>query len=61
MVKGKTGRKPLNITVKNISDTLRSTRSIHETALALGCSRGYIYQEPKKVGANPREVMNESS
>ncbi len=52
------GRKPLPITVKNISDTLQTTKSIGASALKLHCSRGYIYQELKKKGLTPKEVIN---
>ena len=55
------GRKPLSITVKIISDTLQNTKSIGDTADILHCSRGYIYQELKKRGLMPKEVVNESS
>jgi len=55
------GRKPLSITVKIISDTLRNNKSIGATADILHCSRGYIYQELKRVGLTPKEVINESS
>ena len=53
----KLGRKPKGIPVKNISDTLQRTKSITLTAEMLRCSRGYIYQELKKAGTNPQEVM----
>jgi len=52
------GRKPLPITVKNITDTLQNTKSIRASALKLHCSRGYIYQELKKKGLTPKEVIN---
>jgi len=51
------GRKPLSITVKLITDTLRTTKSIGDTADKLHCSRGYIYQELKKRGLTPKGVM----
>jgi len=51
------GRKPLNIDVKNICDTLRSHRDIALAAKSLHCSRGYIYGALKKCGTTPREVI----
>ncbi len=51
------GRKPLSITVKIISDTLQNNKSIGHTADILHCSRGYIYQELKKRGLTPKEVI----
>ena len=54
-----TGRKPLNIDVKNILDALRTYRDIALAASSLGCSRGYIYGALKKHGTTPREVIQE--
>jgi len=51
------GRKPLNISVKNVCDTLRVCRDIALAAEKLGCSRAYIYQQLGKHGMKPREVM----
>ena len=51
------GRKPLNIGVKNICDTLKACRDIALAAEKLGCSRAYIYMELAKHGTTPREVM----
>ena len=51
------GRKPLNIGVKNICDTLQDCGDIALTAEKLGCSRAYIYQELGKHGLKPRNVM----
>ena len=45
-----TGRKPLNITVKNVCDALQAHGTVASAARELGCSRGYIYkalQEPE--------------
>lgn len=53
------GRKPLNIGVKNVYDTLRDCHSVTQAAKKLGCSRGYIYQEMKKRGLTLREVIQE--
>ena len=51
------GRKPLNIDVTNICDTLRSHRDIALAAKSLHCSRGYIYGALKKCGTTPKEVI----
>ena len=51
------GRKPLNISVKNICGTLRACRDITLTAEKLGCSRGYIYMVLAQQGMTPREVI----
>jgi hypothetical protein len=51
------GRKPLNISVKNVYDSLRNTRSIRASAEKLLCSRGYIYGVLKKRGVTLEEVL----
>lgn len=51
------GRKPLNISVKNICDMLRACRDIALAAKKLGCSRGYIYKALKTEGLSPRQVI----
>ena len=56
-VANRLGRKPLNIGVKNIYDTLKECRDITLTAEKLGCSRAYIYRELAKHAITPREVM----
>ena len=56
---GGLGRKPLNIDVKNICDTLKTCRDIALAARSLHCSRGYIYGELKKHGMTPKEVIQE--
>jgi hypothetical protein len=55
--RNKSGRKPLNIDVKIICDTLCSCRDISLAAQKLGCSRGYLYQELKKQGTTPKEII----
>ena len=42
------GRKPLNITVKNVCDALQKHHNITAAAEELGCSRAYIYRVLKK-------------
>jgi len=44
-----TGRKPLNIPVKKVYDSLRNNPNITAAAQELGCSRGYIYKKLKEV------------
>ena len=51
------GRKPLEIGVKNVCDTLRDCRDITQAAQKLGCSRGYIYKVLSNHGMTPREVI----
>ncbi len=51
------GRKPLNIPVKNICDTLRACRDITVAAENLACSRGYIYKVLTEHGLKPRDVV----
>ena len=53
----KLGRKPLQHGVKNILDTLNTTRSISETAQKLNCSRGHIYGVLKQQGLTLKEVL----
>jgi hypothetical protein len=51
------GRKPLNIGVKNVCDTLRDCRDVALAAERLHCSRGYIYKALAQRGLTPREVI----
>jgi hypothetical protein len=49
------GRKPLNITVKNICDALRDSLTVTEAAKVMGgCSRAYIYKTLKAQGMSPK-------
>jgi len=59
-IENRTGRKPLNIGVKNICDTLQACRDIALAAEKLYCSRAYIYRELAKQGMKPKEVIDES-
>lgn len=47
-----TGRKPLNITVKNVCDALQAHGTVTAAANELGCSRGYIYKVLREAGMN---------
>ncbi|MBA7682588.1 hypothetical protein ES703_90940 [subsurface metagenome] len=53
----RSGRKKLNIGVKNICDALRACRDIALAAEKLGCSWAYIYQQLGKCGMRPKEVV----
>lgn len=51
------GRKPLNLSVKNVCDTIQDCRDIALAAERLGCSRGYIYKVLKEQGRSPRDFI----
>lgn len=51
------GRPLMAIPLKTIYDTLKLYRDIGSAAAELHCSRGYIYQELKKDGKTPREII----
>lgn len=53
------GRKPLNLDVKFIYDTLRTSRSITTAAKKLGCSRGYIYKVLKDHGKTLDDILGD--
>jgi len=56
-VKGTGGRKPKNIPVIFVCDTLQATRSVTQAAEELGCSRGYIYKVLKNQGIILKNVI----
>mgnify|MGYP001040112672 CR=1 FL=1 len=56
VVKG-LGRKPLNITLKNVYECLRKYRSVAGAAQELGCSQGYIYGVLKDNGLRPNDLI----
>ncbi len=56
-VKGTGGRKPKNIPVIFVCDTLQATRSVTLAAEELDCSRGYIYKVLKNQGTIPKDVI----
>ncbi|MFC2013807.1 hypothetical protein ACFLU8_02875 [Chloroflexota bacterium] len=56
-VKGTGGRKPKDLPVIFICDTLRACSSVAQAAEELGCSRGYIYKVLRKTGMMVNEVM----
>ena len=51
------GRKPLNMPVTFICDTLRMVKDISQAAVMLKCSRAYIYKVLAEVGTNPKDVI----
>jgi hypothetical protein len=51
------GRKPLNIAVNNVYDTLRLHRSVATAANELRCSRAYIYKVLKADGLTVQDVI----
>ncbi len=53
----RSGRKKLNIGVKNVCDALRVCRNIPLAAEKLGCNRVYIYQQLGKRGMRSKEIV----
>jgi hypothetical protein len=51
------GRKPLNIPLKNVLESLQSHRGVTAAADGLGCSPSYIFGVLKKNGLKLREVI----
>jgi hypothetical protein len=47
---GGIGRRRLNISVKNVTDTLRAWRSVSRAAEILNCSRGLVYLRLREGG-----------
>ena len=56
-VKGTGGRKPKDLPVIFVCDTLHATCSVTQAAEELGCSRGYIYKVLKNQGTIPKDVI----
>ena len=54
----RSGRKPLNIPFKNISEALQACQNVEPAAQKLKCSVAYIYQELGKKGLKPRDVIS---
>ena len=54
------GRKPLNITVKNVCDALKKHHSLASAAEELGCSRAYIYKVLKENGLHLKDFVDQS-
>jgi hypothetical protein len=51
------GRKPLNIPLKNVLESLRVRRDVKAAAWELGCSQSYIFGYLKKNGLKLNEVI----
>lgn len=52
------GRKPLNITVKNVCDALQKHHNISVAAGELDCSRAYIYKVLKENGLDIKDFVD---
>ena len=55
------GRKPLNIPLKNVCESLKAHRSVVSAANELGCSEAYIFRRLKANGLKLRDVINGKS
>ena len=55
------GRKPLNIPLKNVLESLQAHRGITAAAEDLGCSPSYIFGVLKAKGLKLREVIKKKS
>jgi len=53
------GRKPFNMPVTKVCDSLKAQRSILVAANELGCSRAYIYKVLKANGLKLKDVIEE--
>ena len=51
------GRKPLNIPLKNILESVQAHRDVRTAARELGCSPSYIFGVLKKNGLKLNEVI----
>jgi len=54
------GRKPLNIPLKNVLESLQAHRDVMATARELGCSPSYIFGILKKNDLKLNEVIKEA-
>ena len=52
------GRKPLNIPLKNVCESLRIHRNVVAAAQELNCSEAYIYKILKDNGLKLKEAIN---
>ncbi|MFW6105167.1 MAG: hypothetical protein ACOC7P_01135 [Chloroflexota bacterium] len=52
------GRKPLNIALKNVYESLRTHGSVAAAADKLGCSQGYVFKVLKANGLKLKDVFN---
>jgi hypothetical protein len=51
------GRKPLNIPLKNVLESLQVCRNVNAAATELGCSPSYIFNVLKENGLKLKEVI----
>lgn len=52
------GRKPLNIPLKNVCESLQAHRNVVAAANELGCSQAYIFGVLKANGLKLKDVIN---
>ena len=55
------GRKPLNIPLKNVLESLQVHRSITAAAQELGCSPPYLFGVLKANGLKLREIIKKNT
>jgi len=53
------GRKRLNISLKNVCESLRARRNVVAAAQELNCSEGYIFKVLKANGLRLKDVIEE--
>ena len=51
------GRKPLNIPLKNVLESLRAHRSVTAAAQGLGCSPSYVFGVLKAKGLKLKDII----
>ena len=51
------GRKPLNIPLKNVCESLKAHRNVVTAANELNCSQGYIFKALKDNGLKLQDVI----
>lgn len=54
---GGLGRKPLNIPLNIVCETLQSRHDVQVAAVALGCSQGYIFNLLKANNLKLKDVL----
>lgn len=54
------GRKPLNIPLKNVCESLQARRNVAAVAREFNCSQGYIFNALKANGLRPKDVINKN-
>jgi len=52
------GRKPLNIPLKKVCESLQEHRNVDAVAQELNCSQGYIFNVLKTNGLKLKDVIN---